>query len=119
MEAILAPKDCSQWVQVEGVVKRVAYENGGVTLCIQVGEYPLPVELPRNAHFGTKPALPSYLLEHRVRVQVVAATQFNDQRQMSGRMLYLPGLEFLTEMDAEMASARRRRKHENRLGAGT
>ena len=105
METILAPKDCSQWVQMEGVVKRVAYENEGVTLCLQVGEYRLPMELPRNGHFGTKPKLPSYLLEHRVRVRVVAATQFNDQRQMSGRMLYLPAFEYLTVMDTATSIA--------------
>ena len=105
LEAMLAPTMDSQWVEVEGVVKRVAEENAGVTLCLQAGDLRLPLELPRNAHFGMPAKLPMHLLEHRVRVRVVAATQFNEQRQMSGRMLYLPGLEFLTPMDAGRAAA--------------
>jgi signal transduction histidine kinase len=100
-ESMLAPTMDSQWVEVEGVVKRVAEENAGVTLCLQVGELRLPLELPRNANFDSRPKLPVYLLERQVRVWAVAGTQFNEQRQMSGRMLYLPGFEFLTLLEAE------------------
>jgi signal transduction histidine kinase len=105
LEAMLTPSMDSQWVEVEGVVKRVADENEGVTLCLQAGELRLPLELPRNANFETLAKLPVHLLERRVRLRVVAATQFNEQRQMSGRMLYLPGLDFLTLVETAGVAA--------------
>ncbi len=105
LEAMLAPTMDSQWVEVEGVVKRVAEENEGVTLSLQSGELRLPLELPRSTNFESLGKLPLHLLERRVRLRAVAATQFNEQRQMSGRLLYLPGFEFLTLLDIERATA--------------
>jgi signal transduction histidine kinase len=101
LRTILAPLMDSQWVELEGLVKRVTEEQGGVMLALQIDGLRLPLELPRRGELETPVALPLHLLERRVRVRVVAATQFNQQRQMSGRLLYLPGLEFLTLLDRE------------------
>jgi signal transduction histidine kinase len=103
-EAIMAPKNCSQWAEVEGVVKRVAIEDNGLVMSLQVGEQRLPVELPKQAASAIVDEAPRHLLERRVRVRGVAATQFNHQRQMSGRMLYLPSLDFLTELENDWAN---------------
>lgn len=104
-ETMLSPAMDSQWVEVEGIMKQMEEVDGGLTLCLQVGEARLPLELPRNANFQTALKAPLYLLERRVKARVVAATLFNEQRQMSGRVLYLPSLDFLTLLEPTRTQA--------------
>lgn len=103
-EEIQTPAMDSQWVEVEGVVKRVAHEYAGLTLYLQSGPLELPAALPRTETLAAMGTLPLHLLERRVRVRAVAATQFNEQQQMSGRHLYLPGMRFLTLLDPAQES---------------
>ncbi|TLD69045.1 sensor histidine kinase [Phragmitibacter flavus] len=104
LEAIQTPALDSQWVEVEGVVKRLADEYAGLTLYLQSGPLELPAVLPRTETLAAVGTLPLHLLERRVRVRAVAATQFNEQGQMSGRHLYLPGMSFLTLLDPAQES---------------
>jgi signal transduction histidine kinase len=92
-EQLFAPgADCHP-VEIEAVVKGTWYGEKSLVVDLQMEGWPLKAVLPQEVE-GTR--LPWQFLEQRVRVRGVAGTHFNDQRQMSGRLLYVQGLSFLT-----------------------
>jgi signal transduction histidine kinase len=97
MDEVFTPSMDSQWIEVEAVVKRLRDENSGLTLYLDAGGQRVNGLLPRHLKIES---MPIHFIEQRVRILAVAATQFNDERQMSGRNLFVPGLEFVSLINA-------------------
>lgn len=92
-EQLFAPgMDCHP-VEIEAVVKGTWFGDKSLVVDLQMEGWPLKAVLPQEVE-GAR--LPWQLIEQRVRVRGVAGTHFNDQRQMSGRLLFVQGLSFLT-----------------------
>jgi signal transduction histidine kinase len=89
-EDLFDPDACAQWVQVEGWIKGTHATDGGLALDLAVQGWILPAVLPGDL----KSATPWHLLERRVRVTGIAGTFFNQERQMTGRYLHVPGMDF-------------------------
>lgn len=103
-EEIFRPSlDCHP-VEVQAVVKGTSFSDQCLVVDLQVDGWMVRALVPQSE---AKEQLPWQLLERRVRVRGVAATHFNDQRQMSGRLLFVPGLDSFTieqEPKAETAA---------------
>lgn len=94
--------DCHP-VEVEAVVKGTWFGEKSLVVDLQMEGWLLKAVLPRPM---TAAQLPWQFLERRVRLRGVAGTHFNDQRQMSGRLLFVQGLEsFTLADDAETVAA--------------
>lgn len=93
--------DCHP-VEVEAVVKGTWFGHKSLVVDLQMDGWPLKAVLPQEVE-GAR--LPWQLLEQRVRVRGVAGTHFNDQRQMSGRLLFVQGLSFLTLAEEAQAAS--------------
>ena len=89
-ENLFLPALDARPIEVEAVVKGTSFEDQSLVLDLQVDGWNLRAILPQG---DTLTQLPWQLLERHVRVQGVAGTHFNDQRQMSGRLLFVPGLD--------------------------
>jgi signal transduction histidine kinase len=88
--------DCHP-VEVDAVVKGTSFSDQSLVLDLEVNGRIIKALIPQRAAAET---LPWQLLERRVHVRGVVGTHFNDQRQMSGRLLFVPGLEsFAIEKD--------------------
>lgn len=83
---------CAQWVEVEGRVKGTRATDGGLALDLAVQGWTIPAVLPGDVRLA---APPWHLMERRVRVRGIAGTLFNQERQMTGRYLHVPGMEHL------------------------
>lgn len=89
-EELLRPSlDCHP-VEVNAVVKGTSLTDQSLVVDLQVDGWPVRALLPQREPLTQ---LPWQLLERRVKVRGVAGTHFNDQRQMSGRLLFVNGLE--------------------------
>lgn len=94
--------DCHP-VEVQAVVKGTSLSDQYLVLDLQIDGWPIRALLPQR---GELPRLPWQLLERRVRVHGIVGTHFNDQRQMSGRLLFVAGLDgVIVEEDTKSASA--------------
>lgn len=101
-EQLFAPgADCHP-VEIEAVVKGTWFGDKSLVVDLQMEGWPLKAVLPQEVE-GAR--LPWQLLEQRVRVRGVAGTHFNDQRQMSGRLLFVQGLSFLTLVEEAQAAS--------------
>jgi signal transduction histidine kinase len=89
LEAFLVPGLDAQWVEIEAVVKRFQFENEGWTMVVEFGGQRFNGLLPRHLVLESPPP---GLIEQRVWVRGLAGTQFNNQRQMTGRTLFVPDL---------------------------
>lgn len=89
-EELLRPAmDCHP-VEVNAVVKGTSFMDQSLVVDLQVDGWPVRALLPQREPLTQ---LPWQLLERRVTVRGVAGTHFNDQRQMSGRLLFVHGLD--------------------------
>ena len=91
-EMFVPAMDCHP-VEVQAVVKGTFFGDESLVLDLQIEGWRVKAVLPQAAG---EAQLPWELVERRVRVRGVVGTHFNDQRQMSGRLLFVPGLEAVT-----------------------
>ena len=93
---LLSPDDLfktevdSQWVEMVGRVDGSVLKEGGPCLQLSVQGWVVDAFLPREESQEGEP--PWHLIGQQVRVKGVAASVFNDERQMTRRFLYVPSL---------------------------
>jgi signal transduction histidine kinase len=97
-ESLFTPALDARPVEVEAIVKGTSFTEMSLVLDLQVDGWPIRAIVPQPA---APSKLPWELLEQRVRVQGVVGTHFNDQRQMSGRLLFVPGLDSIVRVQEE------------------
>jgi signal transduction histidine kinase len=93
---LLSPSLDSQWVEVPAVitgVEKIGYE---FTVDVEVFGYKLKAILPRDEHSAARTAL---LMQRPVRLQGIAGTVFNKDRQMTGRVFYVPSFDQIIPTD--------------------
>lgn len=100
-ELFLPALDCHP-VEVDAVVKGTAFDDESLVVDLQIDGWLVKAILPKH---DALTQLPWQLLERRVKVRGIVGTHFNDQRQMSGRLLWVPGLESFT-MDQDDRTAK-------------
>ena len=88
LERMLSTAEDAQWVETQGVVRRVEAPGGQPTIEVAVAGGRLKVLLPP----GILPA-PEQLVDAEVRVQGVCGTDFNRKMQLVGILLYTPTLQ--------------------------
>jgi signal transduction histidine kinase len=81
--------DCHP-VEVTAVVKGTSFMDQSLVVDLQIDGWLVRSLMPQREPLSK---LPWQLLERRVKVRGVAGTHFNDQRQMSGRLLFVHGLD--------------------------
>lgn len=84
--------DC-QWIEFEAVMKSYYVYSQYAVVDFEVAGRTVGGSFPSQLGIN-KP--PEHLLERPLRVRCVAVAQFNEQRQMCGRSIYIPSLESLT-----------------------
>jgi signal transduction histidine kinase len=90
--------DCD-WVEFPAFIKASSVDRfGGLYFELLVDGWRMTAYVSRVEKFKTPPW---DLLERKVRVQCAVGTRFNQQRQMCGRILTIPGLSFITPLDAD------------------
>ena len=100
-ELFVPGMDCHP-VEVEAVVKGTWFGDESLVVELQIGSRAVKAVMPRQQ---SSPQLPWQLLERHVRVRGIAGTHFNDQRQMSGRLLFVQGVDsFLLAEPSETVS---------------
>ena len=88
----------SLWVEFRAVVKATSVDiYSGLYFDLLVDGWRMKAYVSRGDQFKTPPW---DLLERTVREQCAVGTRFNDQRQMCGRILSIPGLSYITPIDA-------------------
>ncbi len=96
-EIFIPSLDCHP-VEVDAVVKGTSFSDESLVVDLQIEGSMVRALLPQHE---TLTRLPWQLLERRVKVRGVVGTHFNDQRQMSGRLLFVQALDsFTIEEDA-------------------
>lgn len=92
-EQLFSPAMDARPVEVTAIVKGTWFSEESLVVELEVEGRLIRAILPQ-----TEPLrhLPWQLVEQQVRVRGVAGTHFNDQRQMSGRLLYVQNLESFT-----------------------
>ena len=93
VEELFKPEMDSRPVEVEAIVKGTSFSDESLVVDVEVEGHMVRTILPQDEPLKQ---LPWQLVERRVRVRGIAGTHFNDQRQMSGRLLFVPGLESFT-----------------------
>lgn len=83
--------DCHP-VEVQAIVKSTWFSDESLVLDLQIDGWLVKAIVPQPQALTQ---LPWQLVERRMKVRGVAGTHFNDQRQMSGRLLFVPGLDAL------------------------
>ena len=81
---IFTPYFDAQFVEVPTRILSIAQKGKSIAMELEASRYPLHAVFP--SHFPGD-SLPNHLLQRRVLVRGVAATVFNDERQMTGRVL--------------------------------
>ena len=90
--------DC-EWVEFRAVVKATSVDKfGGLYFDLLADGWRMKAYVSRVEKFKTPPW---DLLERTVRVHCAAGTRFNEQRQMCARLLTIPGISFITPVDAD------------------
>src|SRR5262249_52869988 len=79
----------SQWIEVEGVVRAVAYRRRSAILRVAAGGIRFPVELPGPA----EPGLGAPRVNARVRLRAVCRSLLTLKGQLAGVALHCPGLD--------------------------
>jgi len=95
-EQLFSPAMDARPVEVTAIVKGTWFGEDSLVVELEVEGRLIRTILPQT---GPLKQLPWQLVEQQVRVRGVAGTHFNDQRQMSGRLLFVQNLESLTLMD--------------------
>ncbi len=93
---LFSPSLDSQWVEVDGIVTGI--ENAGLafTLAVEIHGRNLKVEIPRTDQSAK---LAKTLMQRPVRIQGVAGTVYNDDRQMTSRFFYAPSFDQIIPTD--------------------
>jgi signal transduction histidine kinase len=86
----------AHWVQLEGVVRRVAGESSHVTLAVMTRAGRFRVILPK---ISNQPP-PAHLVDALVSIQGACSSQLNTRGQLSGVTLHVPGLEQIRILEA-------------------
>lgn len=87
-ELMESAMDC-QWIEFDAVMKSFYLFNNQGVVDLEVAGRSVTGMLAAQVGLTTPP---KELLERPLRVRCVAVTQFNNQRQMCGRTLYIPNL---------------------------
>jgi signal transduction histidine kinase/CheY-like chemotaxis protein len=87
----------SQWVELEGVIHGLDTVLGHALVTLTWGSRSF------KAHIVGLPALPEQFRGARVRLRGVAGSLFNRRRQLLGIQLFVPGMEYMTVLDAAPA----------------
>lgn len=95
----------AQWVEIEGRVEGSSFREGGPSLDISVQGWVFHAFLPRDMSPGA--TLPWHLLGQKVRVRGIAAGTFNDERQMTRRLLFVPSLQHVVPIGGAVAASAR------------
>ena len=96
-DELLSPALDSQWVEVPAVVTGVESDDKTFTLAIEVHGWKLKARIPINEHNAANAAA---LMQRPVRLQGVAGTLFNPQRQMAGRYFFVPSFDQIIPTDS-------------------
>ena len=94
---LFSPALDSQWVEVPAVVTGVANDSNIFTLAVEVYGWKLNAQIPRDAHSAERAAA---LIQRPVRLQGLAGTMFNPQRQMAGRYFFVPSFDQIIPTDS-------------------
>jgi diguanylate cyclase (GGDEF)-like protein len=88
----------SQWVEMEGIVHstRIAVEDGHIVLYLRLEIGGGPVQVLIHDFRGIDI---QRIVDSRIRVRGVAATEFNQKRQFGGLDLYVPSQQFLEVLE--------------------
>ena len=86
-ERMLSTAEDSQWVEAEGIVRRVEIADGLLTLDIVVAGGRLMAVIP-----GAHEAVPGEFIDAEVRVRGACGALFNKKLQLVGILLYVPDL---------------------------
>lgn len=78
----------SQWVEVRGVIREVDWSNDLAQLELADPTGTVTVNVPAESH-------PTNLLDAVVRIRGVAASVFNERRQLVGVRIWMPSLEYV------------------------
>lgn len=89
-EQLFEPSLDCHLVEVQAIVKGTWFSDESLVVDLQIDGWLVKAILPQQQELTT---LPWQLVERRMKVRGVAGTHFNDQRQMSGRLLFVPGLD--------------------------
>jgi PAS domain S-box-containing protein len=90
----------SQWVEIEGIVRTVTEGNEALMLDLAAEGGRLTVEFP-DFHG----AVPSFLVDAKVRIQGVCGAAFNQKNQITGVILYSPSLNQLRVLEPAPTNA--------------
>ncbi len=89
----------SQWVEMEGIVHsgRIAVEDGHIVLYLRLEIGGGPVQVLIHDFRGIDI---QRMVDSRIRVRGVAATEFNQKRQFGSLDLYVPSRQFIEVLEA-------------------
>jgi PAS domain S-box-containing protein len=87
LERMLSTAEDSQWVETQGVVRRVERQQGLLTINVAVPGGRLKALLPDN-----HAPVPNQLVDAEVRIRGACGADFNHKLQLVGILLYVPGL---------------------------
>jgi signal transduction histidine kinase len=86
-------------VEVQATVKGTWFGDQSLVVELEINGMDIKAVLPQQQ---AQQQLPWQLVERRVRVRGIAGTHFNDQRQMSGRLLFVQDLaSFIPDEEAQ------------------
>jgi PAS domain S-box-containing protein len=85
----------AHWVQLEGLVQRLAVEQGHLRLTLMTRQGRFTSVIP-----GFDQPPPTQLLDAWVRVQGVCGAEINRRNQLSGIVLHVPALGYVEELEA-------------------
>jgi signal transduction histidine kinase/DNA-binding NarL/FixJ family response regulator/HPt (histidine-containing phosphotransfer) domain-containing protein len=87
LDELLTGRYDSDYVEVEGVVQSVTYDNRHAVLHVFSNAHQFRVIVPSLAD-----DLPTHLVDARIRLRGVCGTMFNDRRQMLGIQIFAPAV---------------------------
>jgi signal transduction histidine kinase len=95
-DELLSPALDSQWVEVPAVVTGVERTSERFTLTVEVHGWKLKAFITRDEHATERAA---ELMQRPVRLQGIAGTFFNSERQMTGRYFAVPSFDQIIPTD--------------------
>jgi signal transduction histidine kinase len=93
---LFSPALDSQWVEVPALVTGVEIDGDSFSLLVEVYGRKFKAPIPQDEHSTERAAA---LMQRRVRLQGVAGTIFNAERQMTGRDFLIPSFDQLIPTD--------------------
>jgi diguanylate cyclase (GGDEF)-like protein len=90
-------REDSRWIELEGIVQRVAKGRTDSLLTLAVGRYSY------KAHVQAPPESLAHLVDAEVKVQGVCGALFNGKQQILGMQMFVPGAECIRVMRAASA----------------